>query len=247
MVNCDYSFPIFKNSLDFISNIVVMKLLIIEDETVLMEGMTEFLTSQGFLCEKAETYDQASEKLYMYDYDVVLLDLMLPGGNGLDLLRQLKKENKETGVLIISAKDSLNDKVDGLNLGADDYITKPFHYEELNARIQALIRRKNQLGDQLLTFNEISLDTTGKQVFVNGRPLILTKKEYDLLIYLVVNKNRVLSKQGIAEHLWGDDYDMADNYDFVYVHMNNLRKKLAALGCTDYIKTVYGMGYKFSE
>ncbi|HYX09402.1 MAG TPA: response regulator transcription factor [Bacteroidales bacterium] len=224
-----------------------MKLLIIEDETVLMEGMTEFLTAQGFLCEKAATFDQASEKLFMYDYDVILLDLMLPGGSGLDLLRQLKKENQDAGVLIISAKDSLDDKIDGLNLGADDYITKPFHLEELNARIQALIRRKNQQGNQQLVFNEIVIDPSGREVFVHEQPVVLTKKEYDLLLYLLVNKKRVISKQGIAEHLWGDDYDMADNYDFVYVHMNNLRKKLTAAGCADYIKTVYGMGYKFTE
>jgi DNA-binding response OmpR family regulator len=224
-----------------------MKILIIEDEVALMEGMTEFLTTQGFLCEKAVTFDQASEKLYMYDYDVILLDLMLPGGNGLDLLRQLKKENQDAGVLIISAKDSLDDKVDGLNLGADDYITKPFHYEELNARIQALIRRKNQHGNQQLVFNEIVIDPSGREVFVHEQPVVLTRKEYDLLLYLLVNKNRVIGKQGIAEHLWGDDYDMADNYDFVYVHMNNLRKKMAAAGCADYIKTIYGMGYKFTE
>jgi DNA-binding response OmpR family regulator len=148
-------------------------------------------------------------------------------------------------VLIISAKDSLRDKLAGLDLGADDYITKPFYLEELNSRINALLRRKNFNGSDVMKLGEIIVDTRAKVVSVNHKPLQLTPKEYELLLYFIVNKNRVLSKQAIAEHLWGDHYDMADNYHFVYVHTNNLKKKVGALTPTDYIKSVYGMGYKF--
>lgn len=223
-----------------------MKILIIEDEQALLTELKQFLEEQDFLCETAATYSDAEDKLAFYEYDAIVLDITLPGGSGLDLLRKLKKENPETGVLIISARDSLDDKLQGLDLGADDYITKPFHFAELNARIHALLRRRNFQGRETMDFHEISVDIQARQVHVNGQPVELTRKEYALLIYFLINKNRVLSKQAIAEHLWGDHYDLADRLEFIYVHINNLRKKLQASGSPDYIKTIYGMGYKFT-
>ena len=149
------------------------------------------------------------------------------------------------GVLIISARNSLDDKVKGLTLGADDYLSKPFHLSELSARIAAIIRRKNFDGNSLLKFHSISIDTVAKLVSVNNKPLELTRKEYELLLYFVSNKKRVISKNAIAEHLWGDD--MEGNNDFIYTHIKNLRKKLIDAGNADYIKSVYGMGYKFTD
>jgi DNA-binding response OmpR family regulator len=223
-----------------------MKILIVEDELPLLEEISGYLSGQGFLCEQATTYLTAEDKLTMYEYAAVLLDITLPGGTGLDLLRQLKSKYPATGVLIISAKNSLDDKLTGLDLGADDYLTKPFHLAELNARVHALLRRNNFGGSDILRFHEISIDTRAKTAACNHKEIDLTRKEYELLLYFAVNKGRVLSKQAIAEHLWGDRYDMADSYDFVYVHINNLRKKLLAAKSPDYIRTIYGMGYKFS-
>lgn len=209
--------------------------------------MVDYLSGLGYLCERSTSFTKAADKIAFYDYDIVLLDLMLPDGKGLDLLGILKKNDSGTGILIISAKDSLDDKLAGLNLGADDYITKPFHLPELNARINALVRRKQLKGDDKLQFGAITMDMRAQTVSINGGMIGLTKKEFALLRFFMINKGRVLSKQSIAEHLWGDDYDLADNYDFLYVHINNLRKKLISVGCPDYIKTIYGMGYKFIE
>jgi DNA-binding response OmpR family regulator len=174
-----------------------------------------------------------------------VLDISLPGGSGLDLLKMLKENHKADGVLIISAKNSLDDKVTGLNAGADDYLTKPFHLPELAARVAAIIRRKSFDGKNVLQFDELSLDTQEKIARVHTVAVDLTRKEYDLLLYFISNKNRVISKTAIAEHLWGDNMDVADNYDFIYTHIKNLRKKLVQAGCPDYIRSVYGMGYKF--
>ncbi|MBN9400886.1 MAG: response regulator transcription factor ['Candidatus Kapabacteria' thiocyanatum] len=223
-----------------------MKLLIVEDELRLLEDMETFMSEQGYLCERAENHAQAEEKLSLYRYDAILLDITLPDGNGLRLLELVKDLHPVTGVLIVSAKDSLDDKLKGLHLGADDYITKPFHLEELNARISALIRRTNYNGSTLITVDDVVIDTASKTVSVGPEPVILTKTEYELLLYFVVNRNRVLSQQSIAEHLWGDHYDMADNHSVVYVHTNNLRKKIHSATGRDYIKTVYGMGYRWS-
>ena len=223
-----------------------MKTLIVEDERALLDEIVVFLDAQGFVNETASTFREADERLGLYTYDIVILDITLPGGSGLDLLKMLKKEHPETGVLIISARDSLEDKLSGLGLGADDYITKPFHLAELNARIHALNRRRLYHGSEAIVIEDVEVDTAAKSVTVQGKRLELTRKEYNLLLYLIVNRNRVLSKQAIAEHLWGDDYDMAESYDFVYVHINNLRRKLIEGGARDFIRTVYGMGYKFS-
>ncbi|MEP6926872.1 MAG: response regulator transcription factor [Ginsengibacter sp.] len=222
-----------------------MKILIIEDEKDLSESIVAYLKSEEYVCEVASTYNKALEKTELYDYDCILLDITIPGGSGLDILRELKANNKLDGVLIISARNSLDDKITGLTLGADDYLSKPFHLSELSARVAAIIRRKNFDGNDLLKFQNISIDTRAKLVSVNNKPLELTRKEYELLLYFVTNKKRVISKNAIAEHLWGDN--MEGNNDFIYTHIKNLRKKLSDAGDADYIKSVYGMGYKFSE
>ena len=222
-----------------------MKLLLVEDEPLLLEEMERYLTEQGYRCEKATTFEEGEDKIMLYEYDAIVLDITLPGGTGLKLLELLKNQQKEAGVLIVSAKDSLTDKLTGLALGADDYITKPFHLEELNARVNALLRRKSFSGHNRILIDDLVVDTAAQEVRWKNELIALTRKEYELLLYFIVNKNRVVSKQSIAEHLWGDHYDMADNYDTVYVHTMNLRKKITACTGTDYIKTVYGMGYKF--
>ena len=190
---------------------------------------------------------EAEDKLITYEYDVVILDINLPDGNGLELLKLIKSKNSETGVLIVSAKNSLDDKLKGLDLGADDYITKPFHLAELNSRVNSLLRRRKYEGNKNIVFNEIEIDPDAKSAVANGVTLELTKKEYFLLLYFITNKNRVLTKEAIAEHLWGDNIDMVDNFDFIYTHMRNLRKKLKISGATDYLQTIYGLGYKFGE
>jgi DNA-binding response OmpR family regulator len=221
-----------------------MKILIIEDEKSLSESMAAYLSAQDYYCDIAEDYATAEYKTEYNNYDCILLDITLPGGSGLKILEQLKEDNKTEGVLVISAKNSLDDKIKGLNLGADDYLAKPFHLSELNARIAAIIRRKNFNGNSILQFNNISINTQSKEVTVGGIPVELTKKEYELLLYFVSNKKRIISKEAIAEHLWGND--MAGNFDFIYTHIKNLRKKLMDIGDADYIKSIYGMGYKFT-
>ena len=224
-----------------------MKILIVEDEPALNKSMVEYLSSQQYLCESVSDYRSAIEKTELYQYDCIVLDIMLPDGDGLKILQSLQENKRTDGVIIISARNELDDKIIGLKLGADDYLTKPFHLPELSVRIAAIIRRKNQQGNNLLIFEEIKIDTEGKTVAVSNKNIILTRKEYELLIYLVINKNRVLSKNTIAEHLWGDGMDIADNYDFIYAHVKNLRKKLSYAGAGDYIHSIYGMGYKFAN
>tara|TARA_R110002049_G_scaffold280141_1_gene459373 strand:- start:5907 stop:6581 length:675 start_codon:yes stop_codon:yes gene_type:complete len=223
-----------------------MKLLIAEDEISLQQSIVTFLERDGNVCECASNYEEAIYKVSLYDYDVIILDVNLVTGSGLEVLKHLKKEKKKTGVIIISANNSLSDKLEGLDLGADDYITKPFHLAELNSRIKAVLRRGKFGGDENIVFNEIRVDTGAKAAYVLDKPLTLTRKEYDLLLFFITNKNRILSKEIIAEHLWGDNSDLADNFDFIYVHINNLRKKLTSEGAK-YIKTAYGSGYKFTE
>ena len=222
-----------------------MKILIIEDEKALSESIATYLKGEDYLCEIAADFKTAINKTETFDYDCILLDITLPGGNGLDILNNLKANNKMDGVLIISAKNALDEKIAGLKLGADDYLAKPFHLSELSARIAAIIRRKKFEGSNSVKFNDINIDTQAKMVTVNNKPFELTKKEYELLLYFVTNKRRVISKNAIAEHLWGDD--MSGSYDFIYTHIKNLRKKLLTTVGTDYIKSVYGMGYKFTD
>jgi DNA-binding response OmpR family regulator len=231
----------------FIPNFLLrMKLLIIEDQQELSDSICTYLSQEQFTCETAYDHTAAMEKIHAYDYACIILDINLPRGNGLNILQELKTQNKADGVLIISARNSLDDKVLGLNLGADDYLTKPFHMPELAARVAAIIRRKSFEGVNRISFDKLSLDLSNKMVKGPEGPIDLTKKEYDLLIYFIANKNKVVTKEAIVEHLWGDHIDMADNYDFIYTHIKNLRKKLLLAGCPDYIKGIYGMGYKFS-
>lgn len=224
-----------------------MKILLIEDEKELAEGITSYLTGNNFVCEWVSSLHTAIDKISCYEYDCILLDLMLPDGNGFEIIKELKKQNKTEGVIIISAKETLETRIDGFNLGADDYLTKPFHLSELLVRIQALIRRKNFNGNNILSYNEIEIDILSKTVKVKNTKLEITKKEFELLLFLIGNKNRVLSKSAIAEHLSGDMADMLDNHDFVYAHVKNLKNKLKDAGCSDYIKTVYGLGYKWQD
>jgi DNA-binding response OmpR family regulator len=222
-----------------------MKILIVEDEIELSLSMATYLKGESYLCEIAHDLRTALDKIDVFDYDCILLDISLADGNGLNILRHLKANNKADGVIIISARNSIDDKIEGLNLGADDYISKPFYLSELSARVKAVIRRRRFEGTSVLVFNELVIDIEGKTVFVEDRPVDLTRKEYDLLLYLASNKNRVISKNAIAEHLSGDEVMSYDNLDFIYSHIKNLKRKLSMAGCTDYIKSMYGMGYKF--
>lgn len=223
-----------------------MKLLFVEDEPVLVEEMENYFKSQGFICEQAINFSQAEDKICNHSYDIVVLDITLPDGSGMNLISDIREKNLETGIVILSARNSLSDKLDGLNLGADDYLTKPFYLEELSARINALYRRKTFKGAENICFDDFKMELASKHLFYRNEQINLTKKEFEMLMYFVVNKNRVLSKASIAEHLWGDHFDQSDNFDTVYVHMKNLRKKLSNKSGKDYIKTVYGMGYKFT-
>ena len=222
-----------------------MKILIVEDERELAKSIVQYLRQESYVCEVAYTASDALEKILLHEYDCVLLDITLPDGNGLKILESLKKENKLDGVIIISAKNSLDDRIKGLNLGADDYMAKPFHLSELGARVSAVIRRRRFEGNNTITHHEITIDLLSKTASVKGKLIELTRKEYDLLLFLVSNKKRVVSKNAIAEHLSGDDAEVFDNFDFIYAHMKNLKKKLTEAGCPDYIKTIYGLGYKF--
>lgn len=221
-----------------------MKILIIEDEKELVKSMAQYLRQESYVCEIAYTAIEANEKILLYDYDCILLDITLPDGNGLNILETLRKSNKSEGVIIITAKNSLDDKVKGLNLGADDYLSKPFHLSELSARVSAIIRRKRFEGNTKINFEEITIDLLAKTVFIGDQAIDLTRKEYDMLLFLMSNKNRVISKNAIAEHISGDDAELLDKFDFIYSHMKNLKRKIADAGGEDYIKTVYGIGYK---
>jgi DNA-binding response OmpR family regulator len=224
-----------------------MKILIIEDEKSLAESIGSYLTSAGFVCEFTADLTDAIEKVSIYDYDCILLDLMLPDGDGFKILERLRKEGKSEGVIIISAKNTLETRIEGLSLGADDFLVKPFYLSELLARTQALIRRKKFNGFNNIVFNEVEINLNSKSVKVNEELVELTKTEYDLLLFFLSNKNKLLSRAAIAEHLSGDMADMLDNHNFVYAHVKNLKKKLHSKKCSDYIKTVYGLGYSWTE
>lgn len=222
-----------------------MKILIIEDEKELAQDMVKYLTNERYRCEWVSDFQSAMDRVYAYEYDCILLDLMLPGGDGFTILDELKKQNKQDGVIIISAKNAIEDKVKGLKLGADDYLAKPFHQAELAARIESLIRRKQFDSNNVIVQNELVVDINAKTVIVHNQPLNLTKREYDLLLFFIGNKNRVLSKGALAEHLSGDFADMFDSHDFVYAHVKNLKRKLKEKGSGSYIQTIYGTGYKW--
>lgn len=224
-----------------------MKILLIEDEKGLANSICTFFKQEGYICELAIDFPSAKEKTDLYNYDCILVDINLPGGSGLEIVKTLKNAKNETGIIIISARNSVDDKIEGLDLGADDYLAKPFNLAELNSRIKSILRRRKFEGNNTILFNDTSIKTDDPTVFANNTSDSLTKKEYDLLLFFISNKHRVLTKESIAEHLWGDNMDMADSYDFIYTHIKNLRKKIVEKGCNDYMKTVYGMGYKFTD
>lgn len=224
-----------------------VNILLIEDEIDLLESIREYLESESFLVTSATSFSKAAEKIALYKYDCIVVDINLPDGSGLNIIRELKLQNNCSGIIIISAKNSLDDKLTGLDIGADDYLTKPFHLSELNSRIKSIIRRRQLNGHNQKIFNEIKIDFTNRIVEVNNQAITLTRKEYDLLLYFMMNMEKVLSKEDIAEHLWGDDMSTTvDSFDFLYNHIKNLRRKMIDKGCKDYIKTIYGIGYKFS-
>ncbi|NHN24982.1 response regulator transcription factor [Flavobacterium jejuense] len=222
-----------------------MKVLIVEDEQEMKDSIYQYLEIEKYLVEYASDYELAYEKIHLYEYDCILIDITIPKGSGLDLIKEIKTTRPKTGIIIISAKNSIDDKVDGLNLGADDYLPKPFYLAELNARIKALIRRNNFEGTNSIKLNEIEIIPEERKVLVNGSVINLTTKEFDLLEYFIINKNRVIQKNALVEHLWGDNADQFDNFDFIYNHVKNLRKKLLDANCTDYLKSIYGIGYSF--
>ncbi|GAB4251010.1 MAG: response regulator transcription factor [Vicingaceae bacterium] len=222
-----------------------MKVLVVEDEIELNKLIYNLLMKEKFMVNTVFNYKDAFRQLIDYNFDVIILDIGLPDGNGLNLLNDIKINHPDSSIIIISAKNSLDDKLAGLDKGADDYLTKPFHLSELISRIRAIIRRKNFEGKNIFQFNELKIDIQSNAVYINNIELKLTKKEFQLLLYFISNKNRMITKDAVAEHLWGDNIDFVDNYDFIYTHIRNLRKKLTEAGCNDYIKTIYGLGYKF--
>ena len=223
-----------------------MKLLVIEDEESLLKSFVDYFTQEDFLCETAGSYQQGIEKVEDFRYDCIILDINLPGGTGLQLLEYIRKHKKSEGVIIISARNSLDDKIAGLDLGADDYLTKPFHLSELYSRVKALLRRKYGHGSSLLEWGKLQLDVLLKTVTYAGTAIPLTKNEFELLLFLLTNKNRVVSRQAIAEHIYGEQTDNLASFDFVYSHIKNLKRKLKEKGCDDLLQTVYGLGYKLS-
>jgi DNA-binding response OmpR family regulator len=223
-----------------------MKLLVIEDNLDLAESIKEFLSKENYIIEVIHSFSDAEEKISINNYDCALIDLMLPDGSGLDLVKKFESKQPQSGIIIITAKNSLDDKLAGLDLGADDYLTKPFHLSELNARIKSVIRRRVFNGNNEIVLNEIKIDTQTREVKINLTSIELTRREYDILLFFISNKERVLTKESIVEHVWGDNSSALDNFDFVYTHIKNLRKKIIEAGGNDYIQSVYGVGYKLS-
>lgn len=223
-----------------------MKILIVEDDPSLREIILQTLTKERYVIEEAPDYQTALAKTEDYSYDCILLDIMLPDGNGLTLLEELKKQHKKENVIIISAKDSLEDKVLGLDLGADDYLPKPFHLVELVARVKSVIRRNHRNGATFIEYGNIRVDPDHFKVLVQDREIELNRKEYDILLYFIQRADRMINKMTLAESVWGDHIDQVDNFDFIYAQIKNLRKKLTDSGATAEIKAVYGFGYKMT-
>lgn len=224
-----------------------MKLLLIEDNVDLREVIQQSLEQERYVVEVATTYVEAMNKLFVYEYDCVLIDIMLPDGNGLDLLREMHKRRKKHNAIIISAKDAIEDKVEGLELGADDYLPKPFHLAELHARIRSVLRRSQRGGDNLVTLGNVCLNPHTFAVEIAGERVDFVRKEYDILAYFMSRPNRLVAKETLAEAIWGDAIDQSDNFDFVYAQMKNMRKKLKNAHATIEVKTVYGFGYQLVE
>lgn len=224
-----------------------MKILIIEDDLSLQDILRQTLEQERYVVEVAPDYRTGLIKLSDYTYDCILLDINLPDGNGLDLLRELKEMKKSGSLIIISARDSIEDKVKGLDLGADDYLAKPFHLAELHSRIKSVMRRNNQGGEQYVSFGNVKVNPQTFEVWASDAKLDLSRKEFDLLLYFLQRPNRLVSKSMLAEAIWGDHFDDVDNYDFVYAQIKNLRKRLTAWNASIELSSVYGMGYKLIE
>jgi DNA-binding response OmpR family regulator len=223
-----------------------MKIFVIEDEMELLNSIISYFKGEGFICESASTFNEAVLKINIYEYDCYVIDIGLPDGNGINLIKELRKNKNDRGIIILSARKALDDKLKALNLGADDYLTKPFHLFELNARIRSIVRRRKKEDDSNeIIFNEIKIVTDLRDVYIYDHILVLTKKEYDILLYLVMNRNKIITKESIVESLWGDNVDSSDSYDFIYTHMSNLKKKMISAGCKDYIQNINRVGYKF--
>lgn len=223
-----------------------MKILVVEDEPEMQKLLSQFLQDENYVVEVAADYLTGMDKISAYDYDCILLDITLPGGSGLDLLRELKSLDKADSVIIISAKDSIEDKVRGLDLGADDYLTKPFHITELNARIKSVIRRRKTDGKNLLIMENVKINIEERLALVDEIPMELNRKEFDILVFFGMNKSRIVSKSAIAENIWGDYIDQSNDFDFIYSQIKNLRKKLREHKVNFDINAVYGMGYKLT-
>lgn len=221
-----------------------MKILIVEDEPSLQEVIQRTLEKERYVVEVADNLADAMEKTGVYDYDCILLDIMLPDGSGLELLERIKQMRKKENVIIISARDSIEDKIAGLDLGADDYLAKPFHLAELVARVRSVMRRRHRDGEHTVSVGNVVLFPDSFKVQVAGKTLELSRKEYDILHYFMNRSGRLVNKSALAEAVWGDHIDQVDNYDFVYAQMKNLRKKLSDAGADIEIKAVYGVGYK---
>ena len=219
-----------------------MKILIIEDEPEMLKNMRQSLEREHYTVEAVSDFKSANGKIGVYNYDCILLDIGLPDGNGLELLKQLKKEGKNDGVIIVSAKDSLDDRLAGLNLGADDYLPKPFHMAELHARVKAVLRRRHFEGSKQVKIGNVSINPESRMVKINAETVDLNRKEYDILMYLITNKTRLVTKAALAEHVWGDHIDQTDSFDFIYSQIKNLRKKIES--ATIHVEAVYGVGYK---
>jgi len=224
-----------------------MKLCVIEDEPDLQDAIIKYLSGEGYICDKASTFSKARSLIDLYRYDCFLIDINLPDGSGIDLIGNIQEYQPDAGMVVVSARNSTNDKIRSLDLGADDYITKPFDLQELNARIRSVIRRRSRGGNKHIVFNEITIVPEEYVVKINDIQQDLTKREFDLLSFMITNKYRVISKEAILEHLWDNYSNAMDGPDIVYAHIKNLRKKLSDAGSSDYIRTVYGIGYKFTD
>lgn len=222
-----------------------MKILLVEDERILAESIASHLGKEAFIVESVHTYNDAIEKINLYSYDGVIVDINLPDGLGFDIVETLKKIKATSGIIIISARDALDDRIKSLEIGSDDYLTKPFHLSELNARLKAILRRRHFGGSNEIVYKEIKINYNSRSVFVNDSEVSLSRKEYDLLLFFMSNVDIALTKAAMAEHLWGDNIDSVDSFDLVYSQIKNLRKKLTDKGCKDYIQSIYGIGYKF--
>jgi DNA-binding response OmpR family regulator len=223
-----------------------MRILLIEDEPDLAQSIVDLLSREGYSVEWAINFQEAIQRIEQSVYDCLLVDISLPDGSGLRIVKILKESNIDSGIIIITARNSLNDRIEGLDLGADDYLSKPFHLAELNSRIKALLRRRKFSGLKIIQFDNLRIIPDNYQVFVNESAIDFTRKEFDLFLFLASNKNRVLTKESIAEHIWGDYADVSYTYDFLYSHIKNIRKKVIEKGGNDYILSVYGIGYKFA-